>query len=127
MKQINSLRKRCIFMEKMTNKKALMYVVDNFAEMPTDVAEKINAMIASLDKKSTNRKSTKTQEQNESLKEVVMSVLSAEHKTASEIMKLHDELKDLSNQKVASLLNALVKDGKVQKSTEGKKSVFYLA
>jgi predicted transcriptional regulator len=56
-----------------------------------------------------------------------MSVLSAEHKTASEIMKLHDELKDLSNQKVASLLNALVKDGKVQKSTEGKKSVFYLA
>lgn len=114
-------------MEKMTNKKALMYVVDNFAEMPADVAERINAMIASLDKKSTNRKSTKTQEQNESLKEVVMSVLTAEHKTASEIMKLHDELKDLSNQKVASLLNALVKDGKVQKSTEGKKSVFYLA
>ena len=113
-------------MEKMTNAKALEYVVENF-EVPTEVAEKLNNMIASLKKKSENRKPTKTQKENEVLKEKVLEVMTTEPKTISEIMALDEELNALSNQKVTSLVRALKEDGKVVKSTDKKKALYALA
>lgn len=47
--------------------------------------------------------------------------------TVTEIQKADEELSELSNQKVTSLLKALIEDGSVVKATEGRKSVFSLA
>jgi hypothetical protein len=113
-------------MEKMTNKKALMYVVENFAEMPTDVAEKINAMITSLDKKSANRKPTKVQEQNEKLKEVILETLTDKGMTVSEVIASNKEFDGLSNQKISALLNQMAKAEEIEKVTDKKKSLFKL-
>lgn len=113
-------------MEKMTNVKALEYVVANY-EIPTDVAEKLDSMIASLKKKAANRKPTKVQKENEVLKEKVLEVMTTEPKTVSEIMALDDELGGLSNQKVTSLLSALKDDGKVIKTIDKRKALYALA
>ena len=47
--------------------------------------------------------------------------------TVTEIQKADEELAELSNQKVTSLLKALIEEGTVVKATEGRKSVFSLA
>lgn len=46
--------------------------------------------------------------------------------TVTEIQKADTELAELSNQKVTSLLKALIEEGSVIKATEGRKSVFTL-
>ena len=54
--------------DKMTNRKALTYVMENF-DLPDDVAEKLSAMLTALDKKSGGtRKPTANQIANEELK-----------------------------------------------------------
>ena len=47
--------------------------------------------------------------------------------TVTEIQKADTELAELSNQKVTSLLKALIEEGSVVKTVEGRKSVFSLA
>ena len=112
-------------MEKMTNVKAINYVVENFgAELPTDVAEKLTAIKASFEKKAANRKPTKVQEANVELKEAIVEVLTAEGATVSEIMGKADALAGLSNQKVSALLKQLVDEGKAVKVVDKKKALF---
>ena len=54
--------------EKMTNRKALDYVLEN-CDLPSDVSEKLSAMLVALDKKSGGtRKPTANQIANEELK-----------------------------------------------------------
>lgn len=112
-------------MEKMTNKKALMFVKDNF-EMPADVAEKIDAMIASLEKKSVSRKSTKVQAENEEFKSVILTVLSDVGMTASDVIKSDSTFDGMSNQKMSALLKQLVDCGKVEKYKDKKTTLFKL-
>lgn len=80
-----------------------------------------------LDKKSASKKPTKTQEMNEGLKTTILTVLSDEGMTASEVLASSTEFTGLSNQKITALLGQLVKEGKVIKNTDKKKSVFTLA
>jgi len=112
--------------DKMTNVKALQYVKDNFADMPADVAEKIDAMLASFVKKSANRKATANQEANVGIKETILEVLeSAEAPlTVTEIQTKNAELGALSNQRVSALLRQLIEAGKVEKTIDKKKSYF---
>lgn len=113
-------------MEKMTNVKALEYVVANY-DVPTDVAEKLDNMIVSLKKKSANRKPTKTQKENEDLKNIVLSLLTTDGQTVTEIMGKDEVLSGLSNQKVSALLRSLIADGKAVRIEDKKKSLFALA
>ena len=46
--------------------------------------------------------------------------------TVSEIQKADTELAELSNQKVTSLLKALIEEGSVIKTVKGRKSIFSL-
>lgn len=92
-----------------------------------EMVEKAQAELVALDKKNANRKPTKTQVENESLKEVVVSVLDENGATVSEIMTRNEKLATLSNQKVSALLRALVAEGKANKFTEGKKTLFKIA
>lgn len=116
-------------MEKMTNAKAIAYVIEN-CTLPQDVAEKLEKIKASYEKKSSaERKPTATQIANEHLKEVVLEVLeqATEPMTVSEIIKAHTELQGLTTQKVSPLVAKLVDELKVNKTIEKRKSYFTIA
>lgn len=117
-------------MEKMTNVKAINYVVENFgADLPADVAEKLVKIKASFEKKSENRKPTATQKENEVVKEAILAVLEEAEGglTVTEIQAKDETLGAASNQKVSALLRQLVEANKVEKYTEKKKSYFKVA
>lgn len=113
---------------KMTNAKALEYVLTN-AELPEDVREKIQNIYNSTVKKSTNRKPSKASQENKVLAETVAKVLSeAENPlTITEILKSDETFADLSNQKMTAVVRMMIADGTVTKVVEGKKSTFMLA
>lgn len=113
--------------EKMTNKLALSYVLEK-CELPQDVKEKLENMIAQLEKKSSSpKKETKTQLENKKLCEIALSTLSYdERKTVSDVLKQTELFKEmeLSTQKVTSLLKILVDTDKAIKIVEKGKSYF---
>ena len=94
---------------------------------PTYVAYLENEL-ALLNKKAQNKKATKTQEQNVSIKATILEVLATIGSgTVTEIQNGNAELSALSNQKVSALVRQLVEAGKVMKTVDKKKSIFSLA
>ena len=86
------------------------------ADLPEEVKAKLTALRDQTAKRnSAERKPTKAQVANEALKATVLSVLTTEPATVTEIMGKHADLTALSNQKVSALVNALVADGKAVK------------
>lgn len=83
----------------------------------TEAREKLEALREQIAKRNSaeNRKPTKVQRANEDLKAVVLSVLTADPATVSEIMTRDPALTALSNQKVSALVNALVREGSAVK------------
>ena len=83
-----------------------------------------------LDKKNTtDRKLTAVQVANEGLKSDIVAHMAqtpAIGKTVSMLIKEVASLSELSNQKVTALMRALVDEGKVEKRTEKKATVFYI-
>ena len=113
---------------KMTNKRALEYILEN-CTLPVDVADKLTAMIASLEKKSssTTRKPTAKQTENAGLRDAIYGYLlnSGAKVTCTELTKSLEVLDGMNNQRVSALLRPLVADGLVLKDTVKGKSVFY--
>jgi hypothetical protein len=111
----------------MTNVVALTFVLDN-CTLPTEVADKIKAMKATYEKKSASRKPTKTQIENESIKDDILTALGKLGRKASiaEIKAHMDSLKDLTPQKMSSMLGQLNGAGFVDKVTEKSKTYFFL-
>ncbi len=111
-------------MKKLTKKVALSVALDALnlvADQMTpnadwtfdEVKTKLSEMMVALDKKSTNAKPTKTQQENEALKVQMLDLLAS-----GEPMRATDVAKELglsSGQKASVLLNALVKDGEAVK------------
>ena len=94
---------------------------------PTYVAYLENEL-ALLDKKAQNKRATKTQEQNKSIKATILKVLATIGSgTVTDIQNGNEELSALSNQKVSALVRQLVESGEVVKTTDKKKSIFSLA
>lgn len=117
-------------MEKMTNLKAVAYVLEN-CELPTDVREKLEKVKASFEKKSTGeRKPTATQMANLSLKGAILSYMAEQPDrmfSISELIKEVPELEGLSTQKVSPMISALVKEFKVVRIEEKRKAYFKFA
>lgn len=90
-----------------------------------EVAEKLTALKAQIAKKKGSSKPTKTQVENEAIKEKILDVLSDEPMTVKEIMAVIDG--DYSSQKLSALLRQLVAAEKVVKTVEKKVSRFALA
>ena len=113
-------------MEKMTNVKAINYVLENF-ELPADVTEKLTKMKDQFVKKnSAERKPTANQVENAGLKTAIVDFL-AENKgayTVTDLMKSVSALADLSNQRVSALVRQLVEDGSVVRTEEKRKAYF---
>lgn len=115
----------------MSNKKTQREYFQDIIAMATevgrdDIIEFCNGRIEALNKKSENRKPTKVQKENETLKREVKNVLelTADFTTIPEVMANSEALNGLSNQKIASLLNALVSEGVAVKGTKDKKSAW---
>jgi len=99
--------------------------VEGVASNPAMV-DFINHEIELLEKKASSKKATKTQVANEGLKAEILSVLTSEGATVSDIIKKSEALSGLSNQKVSALLKQMVDSGDVTKVTDKKKSFFSL-
>lgn len=117
---------------KMTNKKALEFVLENMPEMPADVREKLENMIASLEKKSStaDRKPTAKQVENAGLRENILEFMRTKPNqlfTCTEIGKSVSALDGMNNQRVSALMRALVDSGDVTKTTVKGKSVFQVS
>lgn len=116
---------------KMTNRKALAYVLENMPDMPEDVRERLEAMATSLDNKSSAaRKPTAKQQENDVLRERIMDLLRANPVrlfTCAEIRKEVDELATYENQKVSALMRLPVENGLVTKIKDKNKTFFQLA
>lgn len=110
-------------MEKMTNVKALNFVIEN-ADLPEDVLAKVTAIRDGFVKKAENKKPTKVQEANEVIKTAIVEFLKGVDKArATEVANAGIEGVE-STQKATAMLKALVAEGKVVKETD-KKAVFW--
>lgn len=122
--------------KKMTQREALGYVLEN-CEIPEKVADKLKAMIAQIEKKSASGsgKLTKGQEANAKFKIAIVEEMTANPNkiyTITDLIKSIDMLSEyrddegnpISNQKVSALVSQLVKDGKVERITEKRRSYF---
>ena len=92
-----------------------------------DMVAFIDHEIELLNKKSANKKATKTQEENVGIKAEILENLTETGVTVSELQAKSETLSALSNQRVSALLRQLIEDGKVVKTVDKKKSYFSLA
>ena len=113
---------------KMTNKGALQFVLDTY-DVPADVAEKLNAMLAQLEKKSgAERKPTARQVENAKIKDKILSQMEPNVLyTVGEMLKKFDTSEDMTSQRLTALLSQMADDGAVAKTKEKGKSLFSLA
>lgn len=113
---------------KMTNRKALSYALDNLPDAPADVREKWQNMIDQLDKKNASpKKLTAQQEKNEGVKSAVMEFLldhEGEGFTCADLIKSCPACEGDSNQHVSAIMRALVTAGSVEKYTDKRRTYF---
>ena len=115
-------------MTKMTNVKALEFVLTN-CNVPADVADKLTAMKASFEKKaSAERKPTPTQQENTGYKAEILNLLADGNQyTITDIMKGVPSMADLSNQRVSAIVRQLTLSGEVVRVEDKRKAYFKLA
>ena len=91
-----------------------------------DLVDFIDHELELLDRKSSKSAETKTQIENKSIMETILSELTriARPITISELQNESEILKDYSNQKLSALLKKLVDSNQVVKTTDKKKSYF---
>lgn len=125
-------------MTKLTSKVALSYAVAiltnaevNKDFTPEQIVEKLNSMIAQLDKKSgSEKKLTEQQVQNLNFKVDILALLSdSKARTATEILNEVPSFEgtNMTNQRVSALLRQLILDGKVVKDVVKGKAYFKIA
>ena len=108
---------------------------DNFEEIikiakeleRTDLVEFAQHEIDLLDKKASSKVTTKTQKENEGIKEIIKNFLNEtpnEMFTITQLQEKVEDLKDYSNQKISALVSQLVKANEIDKVVDKKKSYF---
>ena len=80
-----------------------------------------------LDKRASNKKTTKNQEQNAGIKSTILEVLATMSGTVTEIQSASAELSKFSNQRISALLKQLCDGGEVVKTLDKKKAIFSLS
>ena len=115
-------------MEKITNVKAINYVLDN-CEVPDDVKEKLEKMREQFVKKnSAERKPTANQVENQGYKADILAYLGTVDKaTITDLMKGVPSLAELSNQRVSAIVRQLKDNGEVAREEIKRKAYFSIA
>ena len=82
-----------------------------------------------LNKKANRTGTTKTQKENEGIKEKIIDALVriATPVSITELQEQDEEMAQYSNQKISALLTQLIKEEKVVRNKDKKKSVFTIA
>ena len=115
---------------KLTNVVAMEMAIEVVKENSgsTELVEKLEKIKEGFEKKKSSTKKTATQEENEKLKDIIVVFLRDSEKkfTATELAKEVPELADLTNQRITSLLTALVKDLRIQREVEKRKAYFFI-
>ena len=121
-------RKELMTMEKMTNVKAINYVLGN-CEVPADVKEKLEKMREQFVKKnSAERKPTANQVENQGYKADILAYLvTVESATITDLMKAVPILAELSNQRVSAIVRQLKDSGEVVREEIKRKAYFSIA
>ena len=114
-------------MKNMTYAQALeiaIATVDN-----TEAVERLVALKASIDKKnSADRKPTKTQVENDNVRNEILALLSdGQARTISEIAEAIPALNDATSQRVSALLTPLMKSEMIVREMVKRKAYFKLA
>ena len=116
--------------EKMTNRKALTYALEN-CDLPAEVAEKFAAMIAALDKKNTaERKPTAKQTENEAVRAALVEFINDNFTegengfTCGDLLKVCPAVEGRSNQYVSAILRQAVLAGEVSKGSVKRRTYF---
>ena len=111
-------------MEKMTYVKALEVAIEKVEE--GEVRDKLVALKKVYEDRKTNKKPTKTQKENEGLKDEILEILVTADKamTVTEILATKVLPEEVVNQKVTALLRQLIAEGRVEKVVDKKKSYF---
>jgi len=111
---------------KMTQKQYFEAFIEVFKEIGRDdLVAFCEDRIEKLGRKSTSKKPTKTQVENEGIKDTILEVL-GEVSPATATMIATDPRVNVSNQKVSSLLTQLRKEGLVKRTEEKGKAYFSL-
>ena len=95
----------------------------------TDLIEFVDHELELLEKKANRTGTTKTQKENEGIKEKIIEALVriATPVTITELQEQDEEVGQYSNQKISALLTQLIKDEKVVRTKDKKKSLFAIA
>ena len=113
---------------KMTNRKALEYVLSN-CSVPAEVEDKLNAMIAALDKKaSAERKPTARQTANEGVRAELVAFINENAEgdgfTCADLIKVCPAVEGKSNQYVSAILRQAVLAGEISKGSVKRRTYF---
>ena len=113
-------------MTNMTYVQALENAINTITDEET--IDRLSALKAQLEKRSTSKTPTKVQKENEGIMETILHNIEKFDKpvTVTELINGGEGLENLSNQKVSALLKKLVEAGKVTKTMEKKKAYFSL-
>lgn len=120
--------------KKMTKKETINLLIDvlNGTKEVEDMQIFVDFLVHErelLEKKSSNSGQTKTQKENEVIKDKIVETLKelAKYATITEIQNANVELSELSNQKISALLKQLVDSEIVTKVIDKKKAYFKVA
>ena len=113
---------------KMTNKMALNYVLEN-CELPTEISEKLTAMVAALEKKNSGeRKPTAKQNENAvvraALVEFINENMSGDGFTCADLIAQCGAVANKSNQYVSAILRQAVLAGEISRGTVKRRTYF---
>lgn len=112
-------------MEKMTNAKALEYVLTNVEGLPTDVKDKLTNIHASYVNKGKAKKPTANQIANAAIAQTILDGLEVgKGYTITDIQKNIEGLGDFTNQKISAIVRELVNGGLVARTVEKGKAYF---
>ena len=92
-----------------------------------DLVEFCNDRIDKLTRKSTSKKPTKVQVENDSIKDTIVEILEELDSPATATMIATDPRVNVSNQKVSALLKQLKEDGRIVRTEDKGKAYFSVA
>ena len=109
----------------MTYVEAINHGITALGETNPEAVERLNALIIQLNKRGTKGGLTKTQKQNETLKEIILEILAeAEEFLPMADIMADERLADLSPQKMGALLGQLIKADKAQRHVYKKRTLY---
>lgn len=116
--------------KKLTKKEKFAMLKEIVVDMGNDMlVEFIDNEISLLEKKSSKSTQTRTQVENENIKDKIVEVLLGLDKsvTITELQDANEEMATYSNQKLSALLKQLVEENRVVRVPDKKKTYFTVA